>query len=209
MLFKQFNWFSKAFILSITLEGERGTLHLHYGHIFLYPISRFQDCLMWSPPISFGCNLCSHENKADCSELLCVCALARHEGTYNNTTIVWKKRQFAVITTNKRVQSRGKTDNGPFPTRCTGQVLQHGHPSARQDCGLEPGMWTLGIRDWNTCTLFQVLFPGRGSTAHIYGWGGWMTFAQCGVLFACCEQFNKCVCAKRSIPTFTEQLMHP
>lgn len=156
MLFKQFNWFSKAFILSITLEGERGTPHLHYGHIFLYPISRFQDCLMWSPPISFGCNLCSHENKADCSELLCVCALARHEGTYNNTTIVWKKRQFAVITTNKRVQSRGKTDNGPFPTHCTGQVLQHGHPSARQGCGFEPGMRTLGIRDWNICTLFQV-----------------------------------------------------
>lgn len=156
MLFKQFNWFSKAFILSITLEGERGTPHLHYGHIFLYPISRFQDCLMWSPPISFGCNLCSHENKADCSELLCVCALARHEGTYNNTTIVWKKRQFAVITTNKRVQSRGKTDNGRFPTHCTGQILKHGHPSARQGCGLQPGMWILGIRDWNICMLFQV-----------------------------------------------------
>ncbi|CAM4582905.1 unnamed protein product [Eretmochelys imbricata] len=40
---------------------------------------RFQDCLMWSPPISFGCNLCSHESKADCSELLCICALARHK----------------------------------------------------------------------------------------------------------------------------------
>lgn len=36
-----------------------------------------------------------------------------------------------------------------------------------------------------------------------------MTFAQCSVLFACCEQFNKCVCAKRGIPTFSEQLMHP
>lgn len=139
MVFKQFNWFSKAFILSITLEGERGALHLHYGHIFLYPISRFQDCLMWSPPISFGCNLCSHENKADCSELLCVCALARHEGTYNNTTIVWKKKQFAVITTNKRVQYWGKTDNGHFPTHYVQQILNTITPWCDRDVGFNVG----------------------------------------------------------------------
>ena len=45
---------------------------------------------MWYTPISFGCNLCFYESKTDYSELLCICALAQHEGTLNNIAIVFK-----------------------------------------------------------------------------------------------------------------------